>query len=101
MGPLRFVSSRLGHDKAQTIDKKRWRFLCLVAAVFLLALFVRFLTWQDNYREIWKVQTSVTQGYKDSGRQLLTGDFKSFVSDINHFGHPPGYPILLAAIFKI
>jgi hypothetical protein len=68
--------------------------------VFLLALSVRLLTWQDNFRDIWKVQTSVVQGYWDSGRQLAAGDFKHFVSDINHFGHPPGYPILLAAIFK-
>jgi hypothetical protein len=70
-------------------------------AIFLLALTVRFLTWQDNYRDIWQVQTSVTEGYTDSARQLLSGDFKTFASDINHFGHPPGYPILLAAIFKV
>lgn len=69
--------------------------------LILLALGVRYLTWQDNYREIWKVQSSVSDGYKDSARQLARGDFKTFVSDINHFGHPPGYPILLAAIFKV
>jgi Dolichyl-phosphate-mannose-protein mannosyltransferase len=69
--------------------------------IFLLALTVRFLTWQDNRRDIWKVQTSVTDGYKDSARQLIGGNFKTFAGDINHFGHPPGYPILLAAIFKI
>lgn len=73
----------------------------LCCAIFLIALGVRFLTWQDNYREIWKVQSSVSEGYKDSARQLAGGDFKTFVSDINHFGHPPGYPILLAAIFKV
>jgi Dolichyl-phosphate-mannose-protein mannosyltransferase len=72
----------------------------IIFGVFLLALGVRFLTWQDNRRDIWKVQTSVTEGYKDSARQLARGDFKLFVSDINHMGHPPGYPILLAAIFK-
>jgi len=70
-------------------------------AIFLLALTVRFLTWQDNYRDIWQVQTSVTEGYTDSARQLLSGDFKTFAGDINHFGHPPGYPILLAATFKV
>ena len=72
----------------------------IICGLFLLALGVRFLTWQDNRRDIWKVQTSVTDGYKDSARQLAGGDFKLFVSDINHMGHPPGYPILLAAIFK-
>lgn len=72
----------------------------IICGLFMLALGVRFLTWQDNRRDIWKVQTSVTQGYKDSARQLADGDFKLFASDINHMGHPPGYPILLAAIFK-
>jgi len=72
----------------------------LILVLFLLALGVRFLTWQDNRRDISKVQTSVTDGYKDSARQLASGDLKLFASDINHMGHPPGYPILLAAIFK-
>ena len=79
----------------------RKQFLLLCAAIFLIALGVRFLTWQDNYREIWRIQSSVSDRYKESAGQLLAGDFKTFVSDINHFGHPPGYPILLAAIFKI
>jgi 4-amino-4-deoxy-L-arabinose transferase-like glycosyltransferase len=74
--------------------------LLLFVLLFLLALGVRLLTWQDNSRDIWKVQTSVVHGYWDSARQLASGDFKTFVSDINHFGHPPGYSILLAAIFK-
>lgn len=72
----------------------------LILVLFLFALGVRFLTWQDNRRDISKVQTSVTEGYKDSARQLASGDLKLFASDINHMGHPPGYPILLAAIFK-
>lgn len=71
-----------------------------MCGLVLLALGVRFLTWQDNRRDIGKVQTSVTEGYKDSARQLASGDLKLFVSDINHMGHPPGYPILLAGIFK-
>ncbi|HEX5888722.1 MAG TPA: glycosyltransferase family 39 protein [Pyrinomonadaceae bacterium] len=72
----------------------------IICGLVLLALGVRFLTWQDNRRDIWKIQTSVTDGYKDSARQLASGDLKLFVSDINQIGHPPGYPILLAVIFK-
>ncbi len=67
--------------------------------IFLAALTVRLFTWQDNSRDAWKVQTSVVEGYRDSARQLASGDVKTFVSDINHFGHPPGYSILLATIF--
>ena len=74
--------------------------LVIVLGLFLLALGVRVLTWQDNRRDIWKVQTSVTDGYKESARLLARGDLKLFVGDINHLGHPPGYPIFLAVIFK-
>ena len=62
---------------------------------------MRFLTWQDNRHEILKVQTHVTIDYKEPARVLAAGDFNSFVNDINHMGHPPGYAILLAAIFKL
>jgi dolichyl-phosphate-mannose-protein mannosyltransferase len=72
----------------------------IILGIFLLALGVRFLTWQDNHRDVWKVQTSVTDGYKQSARHLARGEVKPFVSDINNLGHPPGYPIFLAAIFK-
>ncbi|HEY0729300.1 MAG TPA: glycosyltransferase family 39 protein, partial [Pyrinomonadaceae bacterium] len=72
----------------------------IICGLVLLALGVRFLTWQDNHRDIGKVQTGVTEGYKESARQLAGGDLKLFVSDINQMGHPPGYPILLAPIFK-
>ena len=79
----------------------RKQFLLLCGATFVLALGVRFLTWQDNHREIPKVQSSVTGGYKESAWQLANGDFKTFVSDPNQLGHPPGYSIILAAIFKV
>ena len=72
---------------------------CVV--IFVVALGVRFLTWQDNRHDIWRVQTAVTDGYKGSARQLLAGDVKTFVSDINHLGHPPGYSLLLAGAFKV
>jgi hypothetical protein len=69
--------------------------------IFFLTLGIRFLTWQDLHVEVWRVQTYVTSDYKDSAYQLLKGDLRAFVSDINHMEHPPGYPILLAGIFKV
>lgn len=74
--------------------------LVVCLTLFLFAFAVRTLAWQDNKRDAWRVQTAVTAGYKDSANQLARGDFKTFVSDVNHLGHPPGYPILLAALFK-
>ncbi len=72
---------------------------CLI--IFFLALGVRLLTWQDNRREVGRVQSQVTSDYKDSASQLLRGDLRAFVSDLNHMEHPPGYPILLAGIFSV
>jgi hypothetical protein len=72
-----------------TIPRRQLLLVCL--PIFTLALTVRFLTWQDNRYEIWKVQTSVTDGYKDSARQLVAGDLGRFVEYINHMGHSPGY----------
>ncbi|HVS83653.1 MAG TPA: glycosyltransferase family 39 protein [Pyrinomonadaceae bacterium] len=69
--------------------------------IFMFAFGVRVLAWQDNYREVSKVETSVTSEYTDSTRQLLRGDLRAFASDLNHMEHPPGYSTLLAGIFKI
>jgi hypothetical protein len=58
------------------------------------------LTWQDQHRDAWKVQTSVTHRYQESARQLVGGEFKTFLTDVERLGHPPGYPIVLALIAK-
>ena len=79
--------------------RKHIALLCL--SIFLLAFAVRTLTWQDNHNDAWKVQTSVTARYKESARQLVAGDFKGFVSDVQRLGHPPGYPILIATIYAL
>ena len=77
------------------------QFLVPALLISFLALGIRFLTWQDLHLEVRKVQTYVTSDYKDSAYQLSRGNLRAFVSDINHMGHPPGYPILLAGIFKV
>jgi len=92
----------LALDRDPEVSKPRRSSLliqCLI--IFFLALGVRVLTWQDNRLEVWRVQTFVTSDYKDSARQLVSGDYRAFVSDLNHMEHPPGYPILLAGSFKV
>lgn len=80
--------------------RRRWIITsCLV--IFLTALGVRLLLWQDNRFELGKVETFVTSDYKDSAQQLLDGDWRAFVSDLNHMEHPPGYSILIAVIFRV
>ena len=48
-----------------------------------------------------EVQTYVTSDYKYSAYLLARRDFKGFLYDINRMGHPPGYPVVLAGIFKV
>ena len=77
------------------------RFLIVCLTIFMVALGVRFLAWQDDHRDVSKVETFVTSEYKDAARQLLRGDLRAYANDLNHMEHPPGYSILLAGIFKI
>ena len=79
------------------ISRRRLLLSCL--ALFVLAFAVRTLTWQDNRLDAWKVQTSVTHRYKESARQLVNGQFKTFLTDVPRLGHPPGYPIVLATVY--
>ncbi|MBA2733467.1 MAG: glycosyltransferase family 39 protein, partial [Acidobacteria bacterium] len=83
------------------------RILITCAAIFIVALGCRLLSWHDNRFEARKVQTAVTDGYKHTGRLLQQGGISSFfnanspLGDPNHLGHPPGYSILIAATFSM
>ena len=90
----------------QSRDPKRFKphnkqFFATCFLIFLLALGVRLLMWHDLRLDVWKVQTYVTSDYKYSAYLLARHDFKGFFYDINRMGHPPGYPIVLAGVFKI
>src|SRR2546430_2213711 len=71
---------------------------------FLVAFGVRLLSWHDTRLEVGKVQTAVTADYKRVAQLLRQGGVAAFLSrtsplsDANNLGHPPGYPILMAAI---
>lgn len=87
-----------GDPKLSRTGRKHFVTVCLL--IFFLALGVRLLTWQDLRLQVWKVQTYVTSDYKYSAYLLARQDFKGFLYDINRMGHPPGYPIVLAGIFR-
>jgi len=91
----------MANTATESVDLPRKHIALLCLSIFLLAFAVRTLTWQDNHNDAWKVQTSVSARYKESARQLVAGDFKGFVSDVQRLGHPPGYPILIAAIYSL
>jgi hypothetical protein len=82
--------------------------------IFLLALGVRLMTWQDSRHEAGRVQKQyrvadeeVPDGYKQTGRLLLEGGVRAFfdssspLSEPDHAGHPPGYPLLIALTFRL
>lgn len=89
----------MANTAKESVDLPRKHIALLCLSIFLLSFAVRTLTWQDNHNDAWKVQTSVTARYKESGRQLVAKDFKGFVSDVPRLGHPPGYPILIGTIY--
>ncbi|HEX3560920.1 MAG TPA: glycosyltransferase family 39 protein [Pyrinomonadaceae bacterium] len=76
------------------------------ALVFLAAFGVRLLCWQDARSEAAGVQTAVTDNYKHLARLLRQNGASSFfdpsstTSDPDLLGHPPGYPIVLAFLYK-
>lgn len=73
------------------------------AALFLLALGVRVLVWQNNKLEMAGVQWMLTHMYKQDAANLVAGDIGLFLagpnppSDANILLHPPGYPMFIAA----
>lgn len=91
--------ARSGDPQLTRPNNKQFLAACLL--IFFIALGVRLLTWHDLRLDVWKVQTYVTSDYKYSAYLLARRDFKGFLYDINRMGHPPGYPMVLAAIFKV
>ena len=76
-------------------------------AILLLAFGVRVLSWHDTRLEVGKIQTAVSADYKHVAQLLREGGIRSFLSsssplaDLNTLGHPPGYSILLAVVYRL
>ncbi|HEU4595266.1 MAG TPA: glycosyltransferase family 39 protein [Pyrinomonadaceae bacterium] len=77
-----------------------------LALIFLVALGVRVLAWQDTRFEAERTQAGVTADYKHAARAFVEGGPSAFLSrtsalaDPNTLGHPPGYPVLLALVSR-
>jgi Dolichyl-phosphate-mannose-protein mannosyltransferase len=95
----------VNHPEPQS-QTSRKRIILICSVIFLVGAGCRLLSWHDNRFEARKVQSAVTEGYKDTGRILQQGGIATFFSansplrDANHLGHPPGYSILIAILFK-
>jgi dolichyl-phosphate-mannose-protein mannosyltransferase len=102
----RFAQAPAGKDAVGS----RRRFFIICAAIFLLALCVRILHWQDTYSEIARNDTILqTLGdfYRIETRRILDEGGILFANGPVDTGdalpliHPPGYSILMAAAARI
>ncbi len=110
----RLVSSlakTIGIDSRRT-KLPRARLLAICAVIFITALGVRLLYWQDNYAELARGKSGsglqlVAFFYYDHAQRILEDGGILFPrtppdsGDATLLLHPPGYPILMAAIFKV
>src|SRR5438105_4753130 len=84
---------------------RRKQLLLICTGIFLLAVGVRFLHWQDNRQSV--PFYGMTGEYKAHAMTLVRGDIKAFLrgpnppSDANVIKHPPGYPLLMAVVYKV
>ncbi len=92
------------HDTSHSETRRR---LLVISLIFLVALGVRLLAWQDARPfEAGKVQSSVANDYKRVAQLLTEGGVAGFfsssspLSNPDNLGHPPGYSIMLAAAAK-
>ncbi|MGI8655225.1 MAG: ArnT family glycosyltransferase [Pyrinomonadaceae bacterium] len=81
--------------------------VAISALIFSAAFCVRLLVWQGNGDDARKVMTGLTAGYKADAQALFKGDvaafFKGSMPPVNAdvLAHPPGYSILMAALFSM
>src|SRR6201991_5286503 len=87
------------------VTANRTWLICLTIVCVVIG--VRLLQWQNDFHTLDKNMTRLTARYKEEGQFLLAGDLTSFVKgsrsepDTMILSHPPGYPIVIATIYKL
>ncbi|HVF43587.1 MAG TPA: glycosyltransferase family 39 protein [Pyrinomonadaceae bacterium] len=95
------------HAPSQPRRPETRRKLLAFALVFAAAFCVRLLCWQDARAEARAVQWAVTENYKQQARLFDENGAPSFftpgspTNDPDLLGHPPGYPFVLALVYKL
>src|ERR1044071_7929374 len=102
---LRSHMTELKCPQASGLPRRSMTVICL--SILLIAVGVRLLQWQNNWLTIDNNMSRLTARYKEEAQFLLNGDILSFArgstvgADATALMHPPGYPILIALIYKI
>jgi hypothetical protein len=79
--------------------------ICIAIAV--LAIGARLLMWQDNRPLFPQVFIWMVRHHQENARGLLRGEVTRFITgpsppgDANILTYPPGYPILMAIVFRL
>ena len=105
--PLKRISllDSLSSENQNELDRKR--LLINGTVVFTVALVVRFICWYYAGSEALKIQSGVSANYKILARLFVEEGLLRFyspqsgMSNLNLMGHPPGYPLFLAFIYKV
>lgn len=105
IGRLRLgQTTRFIQDILQPATISRRRLLVICLAVFIAAVGVRLLHWQNNRQTIDNIMAASAAGYKEEAQPLAEGDIRGFVRghtpepDTGLLIHTPGYPIFLATV---
>jgi 4-amino-4-deoxy-L-arabinose transferase-like glycosyltransferase len=83
------------------------RRLIIGTLIFVTAFDAGLLVWTNKRSETAQVQTRVAENYKHLARLLVDNGFGSFLdpssttSNPDLLGHPPGYSIFLAVIYRV
>ena len=89
----------------QPVSRKR--VVIAAVAIFMVAFGMRLLSRHDTQQDVRRVQTVVAEDYQRTARLLREGGIRGFfsstgpMSDPNLLGHPPGYPIVIAVVWKV
>jgi 4-amino-4-deoxy-L-arabinose transferase-like glycosyltransferase len=95
------------HDAPRTRHTSTRRKLLTLALVFAAAFGIRLLCLRDARAEASVVQSAVTENYKHQARLLIENGAASFfdprsaTNDPDLLGHPPGYPFIIALVYKL
>jgi hypothetical protein len=107
-GVVKWPSSHLAGSSRSRLTRIQLGVIC--TAIFLSALSVRLLYWQDKHVEIVGGKTSLSgvfNRYQKEARRMLDEGGILFpreqpaLGDARMLVHPPGYSILLAAIYRL